>query len=310
MDRAENPLDRSVWSDRTELGRECEQAFAVRYLVVVRTLAFDIPEQVALEVFVVDLQSGQMMAAFPLALRGSYRRGDIGRGRFESEALRQLRSDAFVVARCEVGRRLAEIPGARVDLSEGWSVSGDACAQPPATFRVTSQPLTVPKPSGEIAEERLWPGCAETKPDSPSSIREVNFCNREYLPNLLGLREGRGEMHDYVESGFHDTDRYVLRDVVYGDFEGDGSDEALAVIDGFHRTAKGSTRSDSRLFLFRFDDGHAVVMGDIEILGLADAKISAGSIDLLTRTGEGVCARAYRLTGTRLVEDPAARHCE
>jgi hypothetical protein len=140
-----NPLDRSVWDDRTELGPECEAAFRTRWLVVVRKLEVAIPERVRLHVFVVDLGSGAIAASFPIHLTGDYRRGDIGRGKFASEALRQLRSDAFVVARCELARKLATFPATRVDMRDPYSAS-DPCASQPRTFRVTAAPLEAARP--------------------------------------------------------------------------------------------------------------------------------------------------------------------
>jgi hypothetical protein len=138
-----NPLDQSVWDDRGDLGQECEAAFRVRYLVVVRPAVVDIPERVLLQVFVVDLHAGELRARFPIALRGSYQREDIGRGRFASEAERQLSSDAFVVARCELGQRLARMPGARVDLREKYALV-ETCQRVPKTFRVVDEQLQVP----------------------------------------------------------------------------------------------------------------------------------------------------------------------
>lgn len=140
-----NPLDRSVWNDRTDLGPECQAAFETRWLVVVRKREVVIPERVQLHVFVVDLHSGALAASFPIRLEGSYGHADIGRGKFASEALRQLRSDAFVVARCELGRKLSTFPATRVDMREHYS-GADPCASQPRTFRVTQAPLEVGKP--------------------------------------------------------------------------------------------------------------------------------------------------------------------
>lgn len=140
-----NPLDESVWNDRTDLGPECEAAFRTRWLIVVRKREVAIPERVHLVVFVVDLHSGVLAASFPVWLEGSYGRDDVGRGSFASEALRQLRSDAFVVARCELGKKLATLPATRVDLREHHSGS-DPCASVPGTFRPSRAALEVPKP--------------------------------------------------------------------------------------------------------------------------------------------------------------------
>jgi hypothetical protein len=131
-----NPLDQSVWDDSGDLGPDCERAFAAPWLVVVRTVVYDLPETIELEVFVVDMGRRAFVAGFPLALRGRYRRQDLGRGPWAGEAERQLRSDAFVVARCEIARRLDELPGTTIGLSEAWAFPGirNPCAKLPKTF--------------------------------------------------------------------------------------------------------------------------------------------------------------------------------
>ena len=124
-----NPLDPSVWNDRGDLGPECERAFGVPWLVVVRTVRYELPERIDLEVFLVSLRSERVVGAFPLHIRGRYTKADVGRGRFAAGALNELRSDAFVATRCALGRRLAKLPGARVDLSESWlGTVRDPCA--------------------------------------------------------------------------------------------------------------------------------------------------------------------------------------
>lgn len=129
-----NPLDPSVWDDSTGLGRDCERAFALPWLAVVRTIVYELPERIELELYVVDTRNRHVVAAIPLALAGRYAKGDVGRGRFAAEALRQLRSDAFVVARCATLKRLAALPGARITREKSWMAEVDQCSRPPATF--------------------------------------------------------------------------------------------------------------------------------------------------------------------------------
>jgi len=130
-----NPLDQSVWDDSTGLGADCERAFAVRWLVVIRPSVYDLPERVELQVFVVDMLRRQVVAEIPIALAGRYDKADLGRGRFAGEAERQLRSDAFVVARCAVSHRIDALPGAVVHARKSWLDGADACATVPTTFR-------------------------------------------------------------------------------------------------------------------------------------------------------------------------------
>lgn len=141
-----NPLDPSVWDDPSDLGPECERAFALPWLAVVRTLAYDLPERIDLELYVVDLRAERVISASPIHLRGRYQKADVGRGRFAAKALDELRSDAFVTARCAVAAHLAKLPLARVDLSESWAgAASQPCARSgPGSFFEANEPEAKP----------------------------------------------------------------------------------------------------------------------------------------------------------------------
>ncbi len=159
-----NPLDRSVWDERTDLGPECERAFALPWLIVARTVRLDLPERIDLELFVVDLRSERIVASLPLHVRGRYAKADLGRGRFATEALAQIRSDAYVATRCAVARRLARLPGASIDLRESW-LGGprDPCLDAEKSgFHPVEEPLLgAPLPSPAPVEPAPVPGVDE-----------------------------------------------------------------------------------------------------------------------------------------------------
>jgi hypothetical protein len=129
-----NPLEQNAWNDRGPIGDDCERAFAVRWLIVVRTVAYDLPEKISLEVFVADLPDRAIRFAFPIVLEGSFKKADIGRDRFAEDAMTELRSDSWAVARCTLAARLRTLSAARIELAEKPGAI-DPCASPPATFR-------------------------------------------------------------------------------------------------------------------------------------------------------------------------------
>jgi hypothetical protein len=137
-----NPLERKVWNDRGKLGEDCERAFSARWLIVVRTVRYDLPELVALEIFVADLPDRALRIAFPIVLEGSYKQADLGRDRWAADAMSQLRSDSWAVARCTLAAQLGELTGARIDLGEQPDAE-DPCASPPTSFRAveSSKPV-------------------------------------------------------------------------------------------------------------------------------------------------------------------------
>lgn len=323
-----NPLDPSVWDDHTELGRDCERAFRTRYLVVVRTVAWDIPDRVALEVFVVDLASEAVLSSFPLSLIGRSSRADVGRGPWTNESLKQLRSDAFVTARCELARKLAELPGARVSLTGGWleGAAGDACSNASATsFRVESTsgaPVAAPAMSDTVGESpRPAPGpgrmgaferCSEAAAPPAQSLNAVDWCNREYVPGLVSLRAGRGEVHEYAEpGGAHDTILSWLRSVSAADLDGDGVDEALVAID--QQTYVGAEQhASTRTWLgaFRWRGGHAELVASTLLPWAEALTVVNGEVRSTTRAGGELCLRLYRLTGERIEELRDSARCE
>lgn len=287
-----NPLDRSVWDDSTDLGRDCARAFGIAWLVVVRTRAYELPERVSLEVFVVEMATATVRAAFSVELAGRYRKADLGRGRFASEAERQLASDAFVVARCEVARRLGALPGARVDLGRDWpSVAPNPCASVPKTFALAAPPARPPVV------------VAETKPE-PGALRSVDWANRVYLPSIIELREGSAELREYGEDGLHDTDVFRLSAVDYGDLDGDGSEEAVVTIEGKHSPAHGGFHATTRVFVFSESPSGPRLVADMEVSPIPGVSIESGRI---VGEHEG-CRRRWRLDGERLSEetDPAS----
>ena len=313
-----NPLDPSVWGDRGDLGPECERAFAIPWLVVVRTVRYELPERIDLEVFVVSLESERVVAAFPLQIRGRYTQADVGRGRFAQSALSDLRSDAFVATRCALGARLAKLPGVRVELRESWlgSVSDPCAGVGRSSFHAVDLdpdrallPNTKPNRATMTPEPEGMPCSDPSDAGAPSSLEAVDWCNLEYRPNVIGLRQGRGEMHDYVDPGIHDTDLYRLRSVDYADLVGDTAPEALVVIDEQHYVgAPQSPWSGTQLFVFEWRGGAPRTVADAVLARAERVRVEGREVVVTTRSSRGeVCEQSYQVAGSKLATAGAAR---
>lgn len=306
-----NPLHESAWDDRGDLGPECERAFALPWLAVVRTLAYELPERIDLELFVVDLRSERVVFAAPIRIRSRYRKADIGRGRFASKALGELRSEAFVTTRCAIAAQLAKLPLARVDLSESWAdTAREPCARstPGAFFEATEPPAAKPELAAPPREPLAGARCAEPRDAGlPASLREVDWCNFEYRPGLVGLRRGRGEVHEYAElGGVHDTDLFQLGSVSYADLTGDGVEEALVVIDEQHFVgARQDHWSGTQLFVFEWRQGAPARVADASLSPAERVVVDGKVIVVTSRTADGSCDQRYELSGSKLVPSGA-----
>jgi hypothetical protein len=307
-----NPLVEESWDDSTGLGPECERAFVTRWLVIVRTLSYELPVRVSLEVFVVDFGTEHMVARFPLELVSRHLRRDA----LSSEALRQNRSEAFVAARCELERRLSELSGATVDFSESaLERAQDRCAAAHAVFGAAQAPPAVaPQPAKPAVAPRARVAChePETTAPAPTSLREVDWCSRDYVPGVLSLRAGSGELHEYAElGGVHDTDLFQLVDVAYGDMDADGQDEALVAVN--HQGyvgAEPSSYRDGRLFLFDWHEGRAREIASAVTSPVMRARLSGATVMAEIQDGASTVCAVWERRGTALAAVPAPPHCD
>lgn len=106
--------------------------------------------------------------------------------------------------------------------------------------------------------------CAElpaAEPDTwAESVREVDWCNLDY-GGFVDLQEGRQEVHIYPEmKGPHDTTIWRLVDLVFGDFDDDGVEDAVVLIESKHYSGQYSWR-EAEVYLYTVVDGELRAWG-------------------------------------------------
>lgn len=174
-----------------------------------------------------------------------------------------------------------------------------------STPPLTSASVATPQPPPPLAE-RAWRSCAEATGAAKAtytSLREVDWCNREYVPGFATLRKGRAEIHEYEElGGLHDTDIFRLGSVAYGDLDGDGVEEAVVVLDQESYAAKAGQHLEARVFVFALRGG--------KVVGVAQASTHVGSVASVRgnrarldygEPGAPRCTHELRLDATKLV---------
>ena len=129
---------------------------------------------------------------------------------------------------------------------------------------------------------------------------DADFCNFEYIPGLVSVFGGLGEMHEYMQMGApHDTTLHKLTSVAYGDVNGDGKEDAVVGLD--EENYQGSGGSDwggTRVYLV------LVKKSQTNVAAIGDAPPNA----LLHQEGKyivaewprgaEICRASYRLAGS------------
>lgn len=176
------------------------------------------------------------------------------------------------------------------------------CSQSPQKTPITPDPTvakstTPPPPAASTAppkpRDRAWQKCAAASGSAPTSyksLRDVDWCNHSYISGIADLRKGYSELHEYEElGGAHDTDIFRLGSVGYGDLDGDGTEDAVIVLDHDSYGAKGGQYQVAQVYVFTIRGG--------KVASIASTQTHRGS------TG--------RISGTRLFLDyqPAALRC-
>ncbi len=127
--------------------------------------------------------------------------------------------------------------------------------------------------------ERAWTTCGEAAaapPTSYASLRAVDWCNRDYLPGIAHLRNGRAEIHEYPAlGGPHDTDIFLLGSVAVGDLDGDGVEEAAVVLDHQSYGAHGGGHHQSDVFVYALRSGKVVQLDSRYVHYASVARIDA-----------------------------------
>ncbi|MFO0567710.1 MAG: hypothetical protein U0263_18775 [Polyangiaceae bacterium] len=162
------------------------------------------------------------------------------------------------------------------------------------------EPATPPR--ARVPEHARLPCSEPGDAGPPTSLRDVDWCNFEYLPSVWGLRAGRGEVHEYLElGGVHDTDLYELRSVSYVDLVGDGSEQALIVVDEQHYAgAAQHSWNGTLLYLFEWRDGGARRVADLSAPRASEARVETTRVVLTFERQGKRCEQRYELRASRL----------
>lgn len=126
-----NPLHPDELDKRAHGVADCELVLEQPYVLVWRTLRYDVPVAVAIEAFLVDLRSGAIGASFPLSWRGGYTAADLGRGPWAGEAREQAERMIWSAMRCGLVSALRAMPGARVRVRPPCSAKDSGARREP-----------------------------------------------------------------------------------------------------------------------------------------------------------------------------------
>ena len=106
-----NPLSPDVWDRRGALGEECEAAIKRPWLVLLRVAESQLPERLRMEAFLIYVPNWKVVGAFPLAVFGRYREGDLGRDEWAKRSQSGVTSAFHQAASCELSLNLNKLPG-------------------------------------------------------------------------------------------------------------------------------------------------------------------------------------------------------
>jgi hypothetical protein len=153
---------------------------------------------------------------------------------------------------------------------------------------------------------RAWQICQLKSPSKPpyASLRNVDWCNRDYSWGSASLRAGKCEVHEYEElPGPHGTDLFSLGAVVYGDVWGDAAEEAIVLVDHIAYPAKGGLPwRDAMGYVFALQGSDAVQVGLLRSAYGVEVRIEARTIALVRTDASGQsCVHRYSNVGGKFV---------
>lgn len=171
---------------------------------------------------------------------------------------------------------------------------------------------TSPEAYRSIPEHTAWGGCAELPLRDPSrtadTVRAVDWCTRSYGA-MADLRDGYHELREYEDlGGPHDTTVWRLRDVGYGDIDGDGLEEAAILISDETYGATGGSAGRTTVYLYALRDGAVVELarGSAPPCDRATMAVEAGAIRIAYEHEGESCHAAWALPGATLeLADPS-----
>lgn len=158
------------------------------------------------------------------------------------------------------------------------------------------------------------PAAPPSPPPQPRTCEAlgVDWCNHAFGDEIgrpgIELVGGDWEEHVYAcedtpWAGEHVTFLYMVRDVVTGDLDGDGTDDALVAVDDIYDGCgdQGSYRT-TRLLVYAVRDGAATrVLGTGIVRRATDAPITIAGRGLV-RTHPGGCVERWELVGPGLAQ--------
>lgn len=154
----DNPLQPVVWGDRTGLGPECSAALRRPWLVLLRTVEYDLPRLFRAEAFVVHVPTGRLAAWLPVEVRGAHP---------EKDSADSVHSAFYLAYEYELLRMLGRLPGAQIELDRSprsLSFRGIAI---PRSMSTPNTPLQVPEVAPPQAPSQQAPSQQAPMPQTP-----------------------------------------------------------------------------------------------------------------------------------------------
>ena len=175
-----------------------------------------------------------------------------------------------------------------------------------------SEPAAVEAEELETLPQRIdWTRCQSlAKHTGPlGSIRDADWCDREYLAGIVTLVDGVGELHEYMDMGQpHDTYIHRLMDVAYGDVDGDGATDAAVLLHS-ESYAGGNSWKGADIFLFTLRAGAVVDLGS-EPASLAEnwaLSVGDGVVMMQFSLGAKTCVDRWTFANAKLTFSGATR---
>lgn len=141
------------------------------------------------------------------------------------------------------------------------------------------------------------PPTSKPPPTACRDLRAVDWKNHAFpFGGPDALRDGHAEYREYAAlGGPHDTNTWALRDVLHGDLDGDGCDEAVAVIRATYAAPNGSSRAWVEAWVWRGTPSGEVSVGHVDAAEDAVVRVTGGRLHV----GDD----RWRLRDGRLVEE-------
>ncbi len=143
-----------------------------------------------------------------------------------------------------------------------------------------------------------------------TSIRDADFCNFEYIPGLVSVFGGLGEMHEYMQMGApHDTTLHKLTSVVYGDVNGDGREDAVVGLEEENYSGSGGSGwGGTRTFLVSVKNGATHIAASGDAPPKSRLHLEGKYVVAEWPRGAEICRASYRLAGSSF-ELAGKEHC-